>query len=263
MATVKNKTIELDIGGTVFKTELFTLMTIPGSRLANIEEETDFYNQQTNIYYFDRDPHSFKQILNAYRNGELHVSRDICPQQFRQELEFWRVPIKMLSPCCWKAFYKTDDDLNVIGNLLQRIGHGVYGMLSADLQSDSSNGDVVKKPVAKDGDIKGDPKIRRICSLVQHKAEDHFKHQQPKSPKARLWLLLEEPRSSLAAKVKFFHLLTYSVLLYINRAPNRLASLVMILKVSEELHTTKILVSVLEISTKGLSVLYDIRRNII
>ena len=203
MARNSNTIVVLDIGGTVFKTETLTLKTIPNSLLANLNEASEWYDTTKNLYYFDRDPHCFKQILNAYRQGELHITRDVCPQQFRHELEFWRIPIKLLSPCCWKAFYKTDYDLDVISTLLKRVGHCMYGTMTAEQPPKA----LLTCQVSKDTNsntteqTQCNTKARRISALVHHEVEEHFKLKRPKNRMDGLWLLLEEPRSSLAAKV--------------------------------------------------------------
>ncbi|XP_052285088.1 potassium voltage-gated channel protein Shaw-like [Dreissena polymorpha] len=89
--------VRLDISGTMFRTKKSTLQKIPTSRLANIKDSCEEYDRKSGIYIFDRDAVSFRYILNAYINGELHAPKDVCPNQFRRELDFWDIPIKLLS----------------------------------------------------------------------------------------------------------------------------------------------------------------------
>lgn len=198
MTREAKETVILDIGGTVFKTEISTLKTIPGSRLATIDRTSEYYHKESDSYYFDRDANSFRQILNAYRNGELHVAKDTCPQQFRAELEFWGIPIQMLSPCCWKSFYKTEDDLDVISALLKRLGQSMNGLEKGDIKETTGKYYTSKKGCNEKKEKENMSKSKRISSLVVDKADEEVK---PQNKMDRLWLLLDDPRSSFAAKV--------------------------------------------------------------
>lgn len=175
---VRNDIVFLDISGTIFKTEISIMETIPNSRLAELtdglKKVKSNRNQQNKVFYFNRDADSFKHILNAYRDGQLHMSRDICPQQFMKELEFWQIPLKLLAPCCWQTFYGTHDDLEILRALVDR------------LKKTANN-----KVHSHDETFTMSPTIKQSGQTKE----------QTKQTPNKLWLILEEPTSSLTAKV--------------------------------------------------------------
>lgn len=173
--------VHLDVSGTVFKTQLSTLKTIPNSRLAHLQHSNKRRNQSPDVFYFDRDADSFKHILNAYRDGTLHISRDVCPQQFRRELEFWNIPIQLLAPCCWKTFYSTQDDVHVINALMKR------------LKTHLPNNNKIHTELHGQG-------IKQAEGNGGSAAKKNAKEQTRPN---KLWLFLEEPTSSRAAKVTY------------------------------------------------------------
>lgn len=201
MDETQDKYIVLDIGGVVFKTSKQTLQNISHSRLAKIDEKSEYFISEDGVYFFDRDPNCFREILNAYRYGELHMPKDVCPKLFKRELDFWEIPIQMLSPCCWKSFYKTDDDLDVITAILNRIHRSMCH------QEESSN--IYKNwTAASQNGIEntcsdqGDQKAKRISVMVTHQTVEDTAQQKSCSRREKLWLFLEEPRSSFLAKVR-------------------------------------------------------------
>jgi len=163
--------ITIEVGGTIFKTNRSTLANIPSSLLGQIayscnsDDETPGSTGNKACYYFDRDAPAFRHILNCYRDGELHVAKDICPQQFRKEMEFWGIPVHLLAPCCWRYFYESVDDIEttkVIGqnrSVDDRRFLGIENIHATPSQADSNS-----------------------CSH-------------------RIWLFLEDPTSSTGAKV--------------------------------------------------------------
>lgn len=169
--------VELDIGGKLFKTKKSTLVSIDGSYLSNLE------NFDEN--YFDRDPFLFRHILNAHRDGVVHVPRDVCPCLFKKEMVFWKIPFKMIAPCCWKYMYEADDDIDTLEILLEEEGR---------YTSQSKIGNIHKsiKTSVIDKDVREDNNEDPHTDVLHTKDE---------TIKAKLWLFLEEPASSTAAKV--------------------------------------------------------------
>ncbi|KAL3101268.1 hypothetical protein niasHT_028024 [Heterodera trifolii] len=51
-------------------------------------------------YYFERSATVFENILDYYVTGKLHRPMEICPIRWRDELEFWRIPLTALAECC-------------------------------------------------------------------------------------------------------------------------------------------------------------------
>lgn len=60
-----------------------------------------FFDASKQEYFFDRDPFLFRYILNFYQCGKLHSSPDDCPVAFKDELDYFGIPICELEDCCW------------------------------------------------------------------------------------------------------------------------------------------------------------------
>ncbi|XGW02247.1 hypothetical protein V3C99_014355 [Haemonchus contortus] len=71
-------------------------------RKSHIEKLTDCdaYFEHAGEYYFERSPIIFEYIVDFFITGKLHRPMDICPIRLRYELDYWRIPIHFLSPCC-------------------------------------------------------------------------------------------------------------------------------------------------------------------
>ncbi|KAL5964744.1 Potassium voltage-gated channel protein Shaw [Taenia solium] len=79
----------LNVGGIRHETYKATLKKIPATRLSRLTEALANYDPLLNEYFFDRHPGVFAQILNYYRTGKLHYPTDVCGPLFEEELEFW------------------------------------------------------------------------------------------------------------------------------------------------------------------------------
>ncbi|XP_045174665.2 potassium voltage-gated channel protein Shaw-like [Mercenaria mercenaria] len=180
-------TVEIDLSGIIFKTKRSTLKAINGSYLSKLKDTV-------NKYYFDKDPTLFRHILNAHRDGTVHVPRDVCPMLFKKELLFWNIPLSLVAPCCWKYLYEAESDVETFKILLQ--GENKY-----DSQNKVDEAQVCIKQAIFAGDSKTDSDV----------TEDGNKNQigNKQTTASRVWLFLEEPGSSAAAKV-------FTVLYYIN-----------------------------------------------
>uniref|UniRef100_A0A3B1ITQ5 BTB domain-containing protein n=1 Tax=Astyanax mexicanus TaxID=7994 RepID=A0A3B1ITQ5_ASTMX len=85
--------IILNVSGTKFQTWRNTLERYPDTLLGSTERDF-FYHEETNEYFFDRDPDIFRHILNFYRTGKLHYPRHelvVC--------SWW----KGNTSCCWRS----------------------------------------------------------------------------------------------------------------------------------------------------------------
>ncbi|KAL6742612.1 hypothetical protein Aduo_015744 [Ancylostoma duodenale] len=71
-------------------------------RKSHIEKLTDCdaYFENSGEYYFERSPIIFEYIVDFFVTGKLHRPMDICPIRLRYELDYWRIPVHFLSPCC-------------------------------------------------------------------------------------------------------------------------------------------------------------------
>ena len=94
--------MELSISGVRFVSDHAILQHLPESRLATLSKEDPQFDPADNAYFFERNPLFFPHILQAYKPGatRFHISHDLCAQAMFDELEFWQIPLELLSPCC-------------------------------------------------------------------------------------------------------------------------------------------------------------------
>lgn len=92
--------IVLNVSGRRFMTDKRSLMRYPHTLLGS-KMLARFFDEGKQEYFFDRDPHLFRYILNYYQSGKLHSSPDDCPVAFKDELDFFGIPICELADCCW------------------------------------------------------------------------------------------------------------------------------------------------------------------
>ncbi|KAI1720568.1 ion transport protein domain-containing protein [Ditylenchus destructor] len=145
---------------------------LDNSRLALFCEKThverltdcDAYFDHSQEYYFEKSPTIFEYIIDYYITGKLHRPVEICPIRLRDELEFWRIPATALAECC-----KFDDLLGFGG--MKSAKHGLAHFTNEQIYLESSC-----PPALFDNVVLG--KIRLI-----------------------LWTFLENPRSSIPAKI--------------------------------------------------------------
>lgn len=80
-----------------------TLDRYPDTLLGSSEKEF-FFNEETQEYFFDRDPEMFRHILNFYRTGKLHYPRYECIQAFDEELAFYGIVPEIIGDCCMEVW---------------------------------------------------------------------------------------------------------------------------------------------------------------
>ena len=181
--------VHLNIEGTKIKTLKSTCKSIADSLLASLNEKSDSFDVSDGTFYFDRDVRLFFHILAAHREGELHIPRDVCPMRFRREMEFWKVPHKLIAQCCWKYFYECDDEIAILNDVMD----------SLPKTTTISTVDVATENTLKNG-----------CSLSA-KTEEKIKSGNVVSNtlQNRIWTFLDQPNSSRAAKVGYKKLFQY------------------------------------------------------
>ncbi|CAH1268152.1 KCND3 [Branchiostoma lanceolatum] len=105
----RDKKIRLNVGGAHFETRLSTLKRHPNTLLGS-EEREYFYNDDTNEYFFDRDPDIFRLVLGYYQTGKLHYVNQECISMYDDELTFFRIPASEIGDCCY-ADYEENREL--------------------------------------------------------------------------------------------------------------------------------------------------------
>uniref|UniRef100_A0A3B5MEE5 A-type voltage-gated potassium channel KCND1 n=1 Tax=Xiphophorus couchianus TaxID=32473 RepID=A0A3B5MEE5_9TELE len=93
----------VNVSGVRFQTWKNTLDRYPDTLLGSSEKEF-FYNEDTQEYFFDRDPEMFRHILNFYRTGKLHYPRHECVQAFDEELAFYGIVPEIIGDCCMEEY---------------------------------------------------------------------------------------------------------------------------------------------------------------
>ena len=92
--------IHINVGGTEFQTFHSTLQKFPNSLLAKAIDSRENYDGKRQCYFFDRSPDNFNKILEAFRKGWVHFSDGACGIELVEELEYWKIPLSVVAPCC-------------------------------------------------------------------------------------------------------------------------------------------------------------------
>lgn len=95
------KRITINVGGRKFIVKEGLFDKFPNSVLCSYTIGM-FYDKEKKEHFFDRDPDSFKYIIEYCRTGRLHVSDEECFNGLLDELEFFNIPTKDIygDTCC-------------------------------------------------------------------------------------------------------------------------------------------------------------------
>ncbi|XP_061422895.1 potassium voltage-gated channel subfamily D member 1 isoform X1 [Lethenteron reissneri] len=93
----------LNVSGRRFQTWRNTMERYPDTLLGSSEREF-FFNEDTKEYFFDRDPETFRHILNFYRTGKLHYPRHECIMAYDEELAFFGIIPEIIGDCCYEEY---------------------------------------------------------------------------------------------------------------------------------------------------------------
>ncbi|KAK3083727.1 hypothetical protein FSP39_002099 [Pinctada imbricata] len=104
--------IKLDVGGTLFVISKTSLEKYPDTLLGKLLPTSDNYDENTNTYFFDRNPEYFNHILDLYRTGSLHMPHHVCGNSFQKEMEFWCILPRYVGDCCLNEYFKYENDQN-------------------------------------------------------------------------------------------------------------------------------------------------------
>ncbi|XP_055078572.1 potassium voltage-gated channel subfamily D member 2-like isoform X2 [Periophthalmus magnuspinnatus] len=95
--------VVLNVSGTKFQTWRTTLERYPDTLLGSTERDF-FFHEETNEYFFDRDPDIFRHVLNFYRTGKLHYPRQECISAYDEELAFFGIIPEIIGDCCYEEY---------------------------------------------------------------------------------------------------------------------------------------------------------------
>ena len=190
--------ILVNVGGVKHETYRSTLKMIPDTRLAWIAENKssnfDGFDPSKNEYFFDRHPGVFSQILNYYRTGRLHSPSDVCGPLFEEELQFWGIDEKQMEPCCWAKYTEHRDaqaNLKVFEDSAPIVEDEIPAGLPAYLTAEEVT-PRQKSALASCFD-----------SFMRKLKPSYFESSKWVNQKRKIFNLLEDHRSSLAAKVSY------------------------------------------------------------
>ena len=183
---LRNDRITINVGGYRHNTFLTTLKNVPDTRLSWIAENhpnSSDYDPVLGEYFFDRHPRIFTEVLNYYRIGKLHCPVDVCSALFQEELSYWGINERDIEPCCWVLYKRqmnTEETLKTFHLDSARKSSG-------DCDSAKAEG---KRTIAS---------LFGSETIMKTDFRERWNRFRPK-----VWALLDDPRSSLAAKVSKF-----------------------------------------------------------
>lgn len=93
----------INVSGRRFETWRNTVEKYPDTLLGSSERDF-FYDEQTEEYFFDRDPDIFRHILNYYRTGKLHYPKHECLMAYDEELAFFGIIPDVIGDCCYEDY---------------------------------------------------------------------------------------------------------------------------------------------------------------
>ncbi|XP_055898988.1 potassium voltage-gated channel subfamily C member 1-like [Biomphalaria glabrata] len=175
----------LNVGGVRYETYRSTLKTIPDTRLAWVTDtsvNSPDYDPATGEYFFDRHPGIFNMILNYYRTGKLHAPTHVCGPLFEEELAFWGIDEKQIEPCCWPNYRAHRDAQETLAEF------------DKDNTNDEDCGESHEEEMARRFGL-----VQQVTIKKSWFERLHGQWHERWRPK--VWALLEDPASSMAAKV--------------------------------------------------------------
>ena len=140
--------IILNVGGFKHEIQWKTLDKIPDSRLGRLREAywrkegiydlcDDFVSEKTE-FFFDRDPTHFNLILNYYRIGKLHYNKSICPNTFKEELDYWDLDEPNMDLYCEEIFFKQQQAFDEVVDNYVKIFHREKQLLERENKINST-----------------------------------------------------------------------------------------------------------------------------
>ncbi|KAM9301505.1 voltage-gated potassium channel regulatory subunit KCNG4 [Gastrophryne carolinensis] len=110
----------INVGGNRYLLPWSTLDDFPMSRLGRLRfcssyEEIvqlcDDFDEDTNEFFFDRNPSAFGVIVGFLAAGKLRLLRETCALSFRDELDYWGIEEANLERCCLRKLFQRLEEL--------------------------------------------------------------------------------------------------------------------------------------------------------
>ena len=91
------------MSGRRFETWQNTLEKYPETLLGS-DEKDYFLDEETQEFFFDRDPDIFRHILSYYRTGKLHYPKHECVTAYDEEMAFFGIMPDIMGDCCYEDY---------------------------------------------------------------------------------------------------------------------------------------------------------------
>lgn len=90
--------VQLDVGGTLYKVSLDTLMQYPETTLAKLVSERwqNSSKAKNDSIFIDRDKDLFKYILAWYRNDIIVIPRTVAISEVKHEIDYFGLPANVI-----------------------------------------------------------------------------------------------------------------------------------------------------------------------
>ncbi|XP_071146605.1 potassium voltage-gated channel protein egl-36-like isoform X2 [Mytilus edulis] len=160
------KTIKLNVSGTCFELSQTSMTKLLEIKSEATETLLKLKKDNNTEVFFERHPGIFPSILGYLQGREMHFPSSVCVGEFLEELKFWGIDTKYISKCCLSKVVTFTDEQKTL------------------------------QIMEKDQNVK-DEKRTKLLKKVEGK-------QSWEGIQARGWLVLEEPSTSVLAKVYFF-----------------------------------------------------------
>lgn len=121
-ANLKREII-INVGGNRYLLPWSTLDDFPMTRLGRLRfcssyeeiiQVCDDFDEDTNEFFFDRNPCAFSMIVSFLAAGKLRLLREMCALSFQDELAYWGIEESNLERCCLRRLFQKLEDLEDI-----------------------------------------------------------------------------------------------------------------------------------------------------
>ncbi|CAG2231288.1 KCNC1 [Mytilus edulis] len=157
------KTIKLNVSGTCFELSQTSMTKLLETKSEATETLLKLKKDNNTEVFFERHPGIFPSILGYLQGREMHFPSSVCVGEFLEELKFWGIDTKYISKCCLSKVVTFTDEQKTL------------------------------QIMEKDQNVK-DEKRTELLKKVEGK-------QSWERIQARGWLVLEEPSTSVLAKI--------------------------------------------------------------
>ncbi|XP_077309538.1 voltage-gated potassium channel regulatory subunit KCNG4-like [Lithobates pipiens] len=115
--------IVINVGGNRYLLPWSTLDDFPMTRLGRLRfcssyeeiiQVCDDFDEDTNEFFFDRNPCAFGMIVSFLAAGKLRLLREMCALSFQDELAYWGIEESNLERCCLRRLFQKLEDLEDI-----------------------------------------------------------------------------------------------------------------------------------------------------